>query len=175
MESNWYIIKVMPGKERKLNEQLNKEISLGKIENIKRFICPTEQNIVVVKNKKIMKEKVLYSGYLYFETGKKLEESELKIIGGIEGVMGMMGDRTPRMVRGSEVSKILKDEILENHVELKKSRFIKGDEIVILDGPFTTFAGVISEIKGEKVDVNVKIFGRDTVVPLTLNQIEKKQ
>ena len=110
MESNWYIIKVMPGKERKLNEQFNKEISLGKIENIKRFICPTEQNLVVVKNKKIIKEKVLYSGYLYFETGKKLEESDLKIIAGIDGIMGMMGDRTPIKVRSEEVRKILKDD-----------------------------------------------------------------
>jgi transcriptional antiterminator NusG len=173
MESNWYIIKVMPGKERKLNEQFNKEISLGKIENIKRFICPTEQNLVVVKNKKILKEKVLYSGYLYFETNKKLEESDLKIIAGIDGIMGMMGDRTPIRVRGEEVRKILKDEILQDHLDSKRLRYIKGDQVTVLEGPFQSFTGVVTEIKDEKVDIDIKIFGRSTNVSLTLNQIQK--
>ena len=67
MSTNWYIVKVMPGKERSLTEQFNKEISIGKIKNINRFVCPTEKNLVIVKNKKVLREKVIYSGYLYFE------------------------------------------------------------------------------------------------------------
>ena len=173
MEQSWYIVKVMPGKERKLNEQLNKEISLGKLENIKRFLCPTEENIVVVKNKKVTKEKVIYSGYLYFETERRLNEKELKKISGVEGLMGMMGDRTPILVRENDVKKILKDDTLENHVELKRLKFNVGDNVVILEGPFQSFNGTISGVKGDKVDVEVKIFGRNTPVTLTLSQIEK--
>ena len=52
----------------------------SKINNIKRFICPTEKHMVIVKNKKMIREKVLYSGYLYFETDKRLNEDELKTI-----------------------------------------------------------------------------------------------
>ena len=66
METIWYIVKVMPGKERSLTEDFNKQILQKKIENIIRFVCPTEKEMVVVKNKKILREKVLYSGYLYF-------------------------------------------------------------------------------------------------------------
>ena len=175
MEQSWYVIKVMPGKERKLNEQFNKEISLGKIDNILRFVCPTEQNIVVVKNKKVAKEKVIYSGYLYFETKRKLNEKELKKISGIEGLMGLMGDKTPILVRDNDVRKILKDDMLENHIESKRLRFNIGDNVTVLEGPFQSFNGVISEIKGEKVDIEVKIFGRNTSVSLTLPQIEKTQ
>jgi transcriptional antiterminator NusG len=175
MEQSWYVVKVMPGKERKLNEQFNKEISSGKIDNILRFVCPTEQNIVVVKNKKIAKEKVIYSGYLYFETKRKLNEKELKKISGIEGLMGLMGDKTPILVRDNDVRKILKDDMLENHIESKRLRFSVGDNITVLEGPFQSFTGIISEIKGDKVDIEVKIFGRNTSVSLTLSQIEKTQ
>jgi len=175
MEQSWYIVKVMPGKERKLNEQFNKEISLGKIDNIVRFVCPTEQNIVVVKNKKVAKEKVIYSGYLYFETKRKLNEKELKKVSGIEGLMGLMGDKTPILVRDNDVRKILKDDMLENHIESKRLRFNIGDNITVLEGPFQSFNGIISEIKGDKVDIEVKIFGRNTSVSLTLSQIEKTQ
>jgi len=45
MQNNWYLVKVLPGKERQLTEQYNKEISLGKIPNILRFVCPLEKNL----------------------------------------------------------------------------------------------------------------------------------
>ena len=80
METSWYVVKVLPGKERTLNEEFNKQINLGKLNNIIRFVCPTEKEFVVVKKKKVLKEKVLYSGYLYFESPKSLSEDELKHI-----------------------------------------------------------------------------------------------
>jgi transcriptional antiterminator NusG len=173
MKSFWYVIKVMPGRERKLNEQFNQQIQTGKIDNISRFVCPTEHTSITVKNKKTVKEKVLYSGYLYFETLERLNDSDLKYISGFEGIMGMMGDKTPLLVRNEEVRKILKDDALENHLESKRIRLIKGDEVLILEGPFQTFNGVVNEIRDNKVEINVKIFGRDTPVSLTLDQIEK--
>jgi transcription antitermination factor NusG len=50
METNWYVVKVLPGKERSLTEQFNKDISLGRIKNIARFVCPTEKEFVAVKD-----------------------------------------------------------------------------------------------------------------------------
>ena len=46
-------------------------------------------------------------------------------------------------------------------------------ELNLIDGPFKSFNGVISEIKDERVMVEVKIFGRNNKVELTLSQIEK--
>ena len=71
MNTAWYVVKVLPGKERSLNEQFNKDIELGRIPNIVRFVCPTEKEMVVLKSKKVLREKVLYSGYLYFESIKR--------------------------------------------------------------------------------------------------------
>jgi transcriptional antiterminator NusG len=173
METNWYVVKVLPGKERSLTEQFNKEISLGKIKNINRFICPLEKEFVSVKNKKVLRDKVLYSGYLYFECGKRLNEEELKSLTGLPNIMGMGGDRTPVLLRESDIKRILKDDTLENHVESKRLKYIKGEVIKVIEGPFASFDGVISDIKGDKVDIEIKIFGRNTAVSLTLNQIEK--
>jgi transcriptional antiterminator NusG len=173
METNWYVVKVLPGKERTLTEQFNKEISLGKIKNINRFICPLEKEFVSVKNKKVLRDKVLYSGYLYFECGKKLNDEELKSLTGLPNIMGMGGDRTPVLLRESDIKRILKDDVLENHVESKRLKYTKGEVIKVIEGPFASFDGVISEIKGDKIDIEIKIFGRNTAVSLTLNQIEK--
>jgi len=174
METFWYVIKVFPGKERQLNEQFNQQINLGKVKNIKRFVCPTESELIAQKNKKVIREKVIYNGYLYFESSKELNEDELKEISSKQNVMGMMGDRMPILMKKRDIEKIIKDDILQEHNDLKKLKFDKGDHITIIDGPFSTFDGYISLIENDKVDVNVKIFGRDTSVSLTINQIEKK-
>lgn len=173
METNWYVVKVLPGKERLLTEQFNKEISLGKIKNINRFICPIEKEFVSLKNKKVLRDKVLYSGYLYFETTTKLNLDELKSLTALPNIMGMRGDKTPVLLRESDIRRILKDDILENHVESKKLKYSKGDSIKVIEGPFSSFDGIISEVKGDKIDIEIKIFGRNTAVSLTLNQIEK--
>jgi len=173
MESNWYVVKVLPGKERTLTEQFNKEIGLGKIKNISRFVCPTEKEFVVVKKKKVLREKILYSGYLYFESSTILNENELKGISLIQNIMGMMGERIPVKLRESDIKRILKDESLEEHIDSKKLKYISGEIVRVVEGPFTSFEGIISEIKGDRVDIEIKIFGRNTAVSLLINQIEK--
>jgi transcriptional antiterminator NusG len=49
-----------------------------------------------------------------------------------------------------------------------------GETIIVNDGPFATFEGVVSELKDEdKVDIEIKIFGRSNTISLTMNQIQK--
>ena len=172
-DTKWYVIKVMPGKERQLSEQFNTQISLGHIGFVDRFVCPTEKEFVVVRKKKILREKVLYSGYLYFEASKVLTEDQLKNVSGYPSVMAMLGDKKPRIMRETDIIKILKDESLEQHKESKALKFINGETIVITEGPFTSFNGVIATMYGDKVELNVKVFGRDTSVTVNMDQISK--
>ena len=151
MENQWYLVKVLPGKERSLRDEFNKQIEQGKVKNVSRFVCPTEKEVKVVKNKKVIRDKVLYSGYLYFETDRKLELDELKVLAGLNGLMGMMGDRTPIILRDSDVKRILVDNQLTEHNESKRLSYQVGEEVIVIDGPFNTFNGKISEIHGEKV------------------------
>lgn len=171
--NSWYVVKVMPGKERSLNEEFNKQISLGKINFIERFVCPTEKEYIVVKQKKTIREKVIYSGYLYFETKNKLTEDELKNVAMMPNVMGMMGDRRPLLMSQSDIRRILKDDELLEHVESKKLKYVSGESVVVIDGPFKTFNGIVKEVKNEKVVVEVKIFGRPNNLDFTIHQIEK--
>jgi transcriptional antiterminator NusG len=173
MQNNWYLVKVLPGKERQLTEQYNKEISLGKISNILRFVCPLEKNLVVVKNKKVTREKVLYSGYLYFETEHKLTDDELKTVASQQSIMGILGDRVPVLLRESDVMRILKDEMLEDHQQSMNSNFATGDTVKITEGPFVDFNGVVSANRGDKIEVEVKIFGRGTIVTVSPLHIER--
>jgi transcription antitermination factor NusG len=43
----------------------------------------------------------------------------------------------------------------------------------VIDGPFNTFEGEVRNVEGDKVDVDVKVFGRPTKVSLTIEQIQK--
>jgi transcriptional antiterminator NusG len=45
--------------------------------------------------------------------------------------------------------------------------------VKVIEGPFGGFNGIISEMNGEKVTIEIKIFGRNSNVELTLSQIEK--
>jgi transcriptional antiterminator NusG len=173
MDTFWYVIKVLPGKERQLNEQYNIQISLGNIKNIIRFICPTDSELVTVKDKKVLREKVIYNGYLYFEAKKEMNEDELKEISSIPNIMGMMGDKKPLLMRKNDVDRIIKDDLLVEHKVNKKLKYEIGETITVIDGPFLGFIGVISSIKDDKVDVDVKIFGRNTPVSLLITQIKK--
>ena len=173
MGNFWYVVKVLPGKERTLNDQFNKEISLGRIQNINRFICPTEKEFVAVKKKKVLREKVLYSGYLYFESNNKLTEDELKEVATFPNVMGMMGDKTPLRLTDSDIRRILKDETLEEHIDAKKLKYVIGEQVKVNEGAFVSFIGTISEMREDKVIVEIKIFGRNNLVTLNLQQIDK--
>lgn len=172
MESYWYLVKVLPGKERILRDEYNKQIENNKIDNIVRFVCPTERELKIVKNKKQIREKVLYSGYLYFETNNILTEEQLKIVASLNGLMGLMGDKTPVRLRENDVKRIIKDDTLEDYNTIKY-QYVIGEIVRVNDGPFTNFEGTISNLNGEKVSLDVKIFGRITPVELTLRQIEK--
>ena len=104
---------------------------------------------------------------------KKLQDDDLKVISLIPNIMGMMGDRMPMLLKETDVRRILKDDTLEDHIDAKKLKYISGEQVKVNEGPFTSFEGTISEVKGDRVDVEIKIFGRNTAVSLMLSQIEK--
>jgi transcriptional antiterminator NusG len=53
--------------------------------------------------------------------------------------------------------------------------FEVGEAITVIDGPFATLPGTISEIsvESQKLHVLVSIFGRETPVELSFNQVTK--
>jgi transcriptional antiterminator NusG len=54
--------------------------------------------------------------------------------------------------------------------------FIRGESVKVMDGPFSGFTGTVEEIFDEKKKLNVvvKIFGRNTPMELSYAQVEKE-
>lgn len=174
MNTYWYILRVFPGKERQITDEFNERISSGKINNIKRFICPIEKELVTVRKKKILRDKVIYSGYVYFECNEKLNEDELKHISFYENIMSMSGgSKIPILMRQNDVDKIIKDSELEERVKYQTDGLKIKDKVEITEGPFKGFNGQVTEILGEKISLDVSVFGRPTKVILNNEQIKK--
>ena len=56
-----------------------------------------------------------------------------------------------------------------------KQSFNVGENVKVMEGPFSGFSGVIEEINNEKgrIKVSVEIFGRPTPVEIEFSQVEK--
>lgn len=171
--NKWYVIKVTPGKERQLCEYFNNKISNGELSFILRFVCPSEKELVIVKGKKIYREKVIYGGYLYFESEDSLTDDHLKIISANQHVMTMLGDKKPKRMTNTDVEKIIKDDVLDARIRERTLQYIQGEQVKIDGGPFSGFYATIESIKGNKVVLTLKVFGDNTTVETDLTQISK--
>src|SRR5213076_3261492 len=67
-ETKWYVLRVVSGKERKVKEYLDKEISRGGWgEIVKQVFLPVEKVYKVQNGKKVMRERNYYPGYVMVE------------------------------------------------------------------------------------------------------------
>jgi transcription termination/antitermination protein NusG len=90
-------------------------------------------------------------------------------------VTGFLGGNTPTPLTEAEVEEILKTEKGEPTKPKPKVLFEAGENVRVIEGPFTNFTGVIDEVNLErgKLRVMVSIFGRATPVELDFLQVEK--
>lgn len=177
-DTKWYVIRVISGQERKVKEHLDKEVRLSGWSNaILQVLCPMEKVFKVQAGKKVLREKILFPGYIMLEAvDGKLNDTMIQTITNVTGVIHFLGKENPTALRKSEVNKMFgnMDDMNEQEVAFAES-FIVGETVRITDGHFNDFNGTIEEINEEKkkLKVLVKIFGRSTPVELTFMQVEK--
>src|SRR6478609_7503783 len=183
-ESKWYVLRVVSGKERKVKEYLDKDITRNGWTNIvKQVFLPMEKVYKVQNGKKVMREKNYFPGYVMIEVADgKLSDDMVQHISSISNVMHFLTDGKGSKgniisLRKAEVNKMLGkvDEMSDAGGMTMSEPFIVGETIKIIDGPFNDFNGVIEEVNDEKkkLKVQVKIFGRATPVELSYMQVEK--
>ena len=177
-ETKWYVLRVVSGKERKVKEYLDKEISRGGWDQVKQVFLPVEKVYKVANGKKVMRERNYYPGYVMIEiTDGKLSDDLKDIIKNTSNVIHFLGKDNPIALRKAEVNKMLgkMDEMAEAGGVSMSEPFIVGETIKIIEGPFNDFNGVVEEVNYDKnkLRVAVLIFGRSTPVELEFGQVEK--
>jgi transcriptional antiterminator NusG len=178
MEKKWYVVRAISGKEKKVKEQIESEISHLKMEEyVSQVLIPTEKIYQIRNGKKISKERSFFPGYVLIEAALVGEVPH--ILRNIPNVLGFLGTANgePTPLRMSEVNRILGkvDELAESEEEINVP-YIVGETVKVTDGPFNSFSGIIEEVNEEKkkLKVSVKIFGRKTPVELSFMQVVKE-
>jgi transcriptional antiterminator NusG len=183
-ELKWYVVRAVSGQEKKVKTFLENEIIRQKLEEfIPEVLIPVEKVYQMRNGKKKVRERITYAGYVIISAD--LEHGEvLHTITSTPGVLGFLGDKSegttnkkPVALRQSEVNRILGAVEESNEFSAKmETPFIVGELIKVIDGPFNGFTGSVEEVFEEKKKLNVmvKIFGRNTPVELNYVQVEKQ-
>lgn len=179
LKKAWYVLRAISGKEAKVKEVLDGAIrNTGLGDYVFQVLIPTEKVMSVKNGKKVIKEKNLYSGYVFVEcilTGEVLYELR-NTTNVIDFLRGRGKDAAPESLRESEVRRMLgaADELLD--LASDGNDYIVGEAVKVTSGPFTGFDGIIEEVNREKkkLKVMVKIFGRKTPLELENSQVVRE-
>ena len=176
----WYVLRAISGKEAKVKELLEaqmKNTNLGQY--VSQVLIPTEKVLTTRNGKKVVKERTLYSGYVFIEATLTGEiEYELRnTTNVIDFLRGRAKGSKPEVLRESEVMRMMgaADELQEG-VDEVLADYVVGEAVKVINGPFSGFSGVICDVNTErrKLKVEVKIFGRGTELELDYSQVEKE-
>lgn len=184
-EHKWYVVRAVSGKERKVKEALETEIARhGFEEAIPQVLIPSEKVYEMRNGKKRVRERNFFPGYVLIQAdltnGEVLHLITNKEL--IPNVIGFLGEggtnasKDPVPLRQSEVNRILgRVDEADEYEEKLDTPFIVGESVKVMDGPFSGFTGTVEEVfeDRKKLNVTVKIFGRNTPVELNYIQVEK--
>ncbi|MEU5833231.1 transcription termination/antitermination protein NusG [Streptomyces diacarni] len=194
LPGDWYVIHTYAGYEKRVKANLEQRaVSL----NVEDFIYQAEvpeEEIVQIKNgerKNVRQNKL--PGYVLVRMD--LTNESWGVVRNTPGVTGFVGNAyDPYPLTLDEIVKMLAPEAEEKaakaaaadeegkpagtpgrKVEVQVLDFEVGDSVTVTDGPFATLQATINEINADskKVKGLVEIFGRETPVELSFDQIQK--
>ena len=179
----WYVIRVVSGQERKVKTYLQTEITRQNLlDYIPEVMIPSEKVYEMRNGKKRTRDRTFFPGYVLISADLSHGEA-YHTVTSIPGVIGFLGSdsttssKTPVSLRQYEVDRIF-GRVGESDEYNQKwgTPFIVGEGIKIMDGPFSGFTGRVEEVFEEKKKLNVivKIFGRNTPVELNYMQVQKQ-
>jgi len=171
----WYTLRVISGKEKKIKETIMYDVSMSDSEDLIGDVLVPSENIVEMRDgKKKIKEKVFFPGYLLIRLEMNKETKYL--LENINGVISFVGPKgQPQALRPEEAQRFLSDDGGDGPLRTTEaSPYIVGDNVRVTDGPFMDFSGLIQEVNHDKqkLKVLVSIFGRQTPVELDYLQVK---
>jgi transcriptional antiterminator NusG len=177
-EKKWYVVRAISGKEKKAKEYIESEMAKrGWSDDVPTVLIPTEQVVAIRNGKKVIKERNFFPGYVIIEAN--LRDEIIPVIQNLPNVLDFLREREgkPIPMRQAEINRILGK--MDEHADGAEmmDRYIIGENVKVIDGPFNSFVGVVEEVNEDKkkLKVTVKIFGRRTPLELNFSQVEKEQ
>ena len=175
MAARWYVLHVYSGSEKKVAESIREQAVLKKMDDrILEVMVPTEEVVEIKKGAKVNSERKFFPGYVLI----KMEMSDecWHVIKNTPRVTGFLGSRnTPQPISEAEAQRIMHQ--MQEGIERPQTivKFEVGEQIRVIDGPFSSFVGMVEDVDAEKsrLKVSVSIFGRSTPVELEFSQVEK--
>lgn len=174
-EKHWYLIHTFSGHEDRVRSGIEKSIAIKDMgQQISQVVIPTEEVIELKKNKKHIRRRKFFPGYVLVNMISNNETCFL--IRNTPGVTGFLGGSSPIPLTQADV-----DRMMELNASPKTSKprpavvFDRGENVRINEGPFRHFVGTVEEVNEDraKLKVTVSIFGRATPVELDYLQVEK--
>ena len=180
MLKKWYVLHTYSGYENKVKEMLEERVKAYKMEDsFGDILIPTEDVEEIIRGKKGEKHvkrtsKNFFPGYLLIHMDMNNETWHL--VRNTPRVTGFIGGKTKPIPIPDDGIDGLIVKIKEGNLRPKvKLNFGKGDDVVIVEGPFSNFNGIVEEVKPEKarLKVLVSIFGRQTPIEIEYSQVKK--
>lgn len=172
----WYVIHAYSGFEKKVAESIREQARQKGMEHLfEEVLVPTEEVVEMRRGQRVSAERKFFPGYVLVKM--RLTDESWHLVKNTPKVTGFLGGRgKPAPISEREAERIL-HQVKEGVDRPKPSvTFEVGEQVRVVDGPFTSFSGTVEEVDAERarVKVAVSIFGRSTPVELEYTQVEKQ-
>ena len=175
MAKKWYVLHTYSGYENKVKSNLQTRVeTLGLEDSVFAIEIPTEM-VTEIKDggRRVESEKKVFPGYVLVRM--ELDDNSWAAVRNTPGVTGFVGaDGKPAPLTREEYNKIMKRTSREAPKKTSTSLEV-GQAIKVVSGPLADFDGTVAEVNPDagKVKVMVSIFGRETPVELSFDQVAK--
>src|SRR5271157_1240930 len=174
---HWYVVKVQSGREESIKEAIERRVKIdGLQDSFGQVIIPVEKVTEMRNNKRVVKERKLYPGYLMVNV--EFNDRILYLFRETSGVGDFVGgglNKPPQPMKPQEVERLLITQGQESPgLVPQKSKFDKGDKVKVKDGTFAGMEGEVKEVLEAKgtLRVELTIFGRPVSVELEYWQVD---
>lgn len=167
-EANWYVVHTYSGYENKVKANIEKTIENRKLQDQILEVAVPMQDVVEVKNgSKKQVSKKLFPGYVLINM--IMNDDTWYVVRNTRGVTGFVGPGSkPVPLSEADI------ESMGLKVDAPNAPFSIGDSVVVKSGVWEDTTGVVRQIdhKNSTVTINIDMFGRETPVEISFNDIE---